>query len=507
MMKYVFAYILLAFCCKGFAQDTDPQPYAQSINSSGLKKHLLVLTSDSLEGRETATEGQRKAANYIEGVFKNAGLLPGWNGQYQQSFPVYQSTLNSATLNVNGVPLKMDTDYVVTPNSSFNVSFAASEVLFVGYGLSDSTRDDYKDVNARGKIVMVFPGAGYKIIKGKKVKDRIPDYLTLQQAAQKNGAIALLITDKRFPRKPTPGKSNMYVLDQSKEPLPNTFIISDSVGRKIMGNDYYIAQRIMKNNPPPPKSCYLSVTLSLDRSVERMESSNVIAKIEGTDKKDEAVIITSHYDHLGKTDSVIYHGADDDGSGTATVLEMAQAFSKATAAGLKPRRTLIFMTVSGEEKGLWGSSYYAENPSFPLEKISANINIDMIGRIEDGRKEDSLNYIYVVGDDKLSSDLRPVSEAVNNKYSHSHLDYKFNDPNDPMRIYYRSDHYNFAKNGVPAIFYFSGLHADYHRPTDTEDKIRYDLLTKRAQLIFYTAWQIANRDEMLKRDIPLPALH
>lgn len=502
-MKYVFAYILLVLHYAALPQATDPQPYATLITPVGLKEHLSVLASDSMEGRETATEGQRKAAGYIEKQFRAIGLAPGWNSGYQQNFPVYQDSLNRASLTVDGQLLRMDTDFVVTNNSAFNVSFAASEVLFVGYGLSDSVRDDYEKVNARGKIVMVFPGAAYKIIKGKRVKDRVPDIYTLQLAAQKNGAIALLITDKNFPRKPSSGKGDMYVTDRMKENIPNTFIISDSIGRKIMGTDYYIARKIMKTGPPPPKSCYLSVMLELDKMTDRLESSNVIGVVEGTDKKDEAIIITAHYDHLGKRDSLIYYGADDDASGTSAVIEIAEAFAKAAAAGVKPRRSIIFMTVSGEEKGLWGSSYYSENNSVALEKISANINIDMIGRIEDGRRQDSSNYIYVVGDDKLSTDLRPLSEQANNNYTKLMLDYKFNDPNDPMRIYYRSDHYNFAKKGVPAIFYFSGLHKDYHRPTDTEDKINYELLTKRTQLIFYTAWELANREEMLKRDIPL----
>jgi hypothetical protein len=503
-MKYVLTYILLALYYSGHSQAVnDPKPFAESITPTDLKKHLVVLASDSLEGRETATEGQRRAANYIEEQFRLIGLKPGYNSQYKQNFPVYQDSLIRASLAVDSIQLKQDTDFIVTNNSAFNVSFAASEVLFVGYGLSDSTRDDYKDVNARGKIVMVFPGAGFKTVKGKKVKDPVPDYYTLQLAAQKNGAIALLITDKRFPLPPRPAKGSMYVTDRTKENLPNTFIISDSIGRKIMGPDYYIAQKIMKKGPPPPKSCYLSVMLTLDKSTERMESSNVIGVVEGTDKKDEAIVITSHYDHLGKTDSLIFYGADDDASGTSSVMEIAEAFSKAAAAEMPPKRTVIFMAVSGEEKGLWGSSYYSENSNYPMEKISANLNIDMIGRIEEGRKDDSLNYVYVVGDDKLSSELRPISEDVNNRYSNLHLDYKFNDPNDPMRIYYRSDHYNFAKKGVPVIFYFNGLHKDYHRPTDTEDKINYDLLTKRSRLIFYTAWEMANRDELIKRDIPL----
>jgi Zn-dependent M28 family amino/carboxypeptidase len=255
-----------------------------------------------------------------------------------------------------------------------------------------------------------------------------------------------------------------------------------------------------------PKIYEANVKLDLKKNVNELTSTNVIGYLEGGDKKDEYVFITAHYDHLGKrNDSVIYYGADDDGSGTVSVLELAEAFVKAKAAGKGPRRSIVFMAVSGEEKGLWGSEYYSDHPIFPLEKTTVDLNIDMIGRTDPKRKVgDSSNYIYVVGDDKLSSDLRPISEAMNKKYTKLELDYKYNDPKDSERIYYRSDHYNFARKGVPIIFYFNGTHKDYHQPSDTPDKIDYKQMTKRAQLIFYTAWEMANRNDMLKRDIPLP---
>ncbi len=171
-MKYVFTYILLVFYFQGSSQTaTGPDSFAETITSSDLQKHLNIIASAEMEGRETATQGQRKAAAYIEEQFRQIGLQPGWNINYQQFFPVYQDSLVRAALSINGMPLKQDTDYVVSNNSSFNVSFVASEVLFVGYGLSDSVRDDYKDVNARGKIVMVYPGAPPTIVKGKKQED------------------------------------------------------------------------------------------------------------------------------------------------------------------------------------------------------------------------------------------------------------------------------------------------------------------------------------------------
>ena len=227
--------------------------------------------------------------------------------------------------------------------------------------------------------------------------------------------------------------------------------------------------------------------------------------IEGTDKKDEYVLITAHYDHVGKRDTVIFYGADDDGSGTVSVLELAEAFAKAKAGGNGPRRSIVFMTVSGEEHGLWGSAYYANHPVYPLEKTTVDLNIDMIGRTGNDymKDKDSANYVYVIGDNKLSSDLTPITEAINGTYTKLKLDRKYNDPKDPNRFYYRSDHYNFAEKGVPIIFYFNGVHPDYHRPTDTPDKINYALMEKRAKLVFYTALEMANREEMLKRDIPL----
>ena len=178
---------------------------------------------------------------------------------------------------------------------------------------------------------------------------------------------------------------------------------------------------------------------------------------------------------------------------------------KAKKKGKGPRRTMVFMTVSGEEKGLLGSEYYSDNPVYPLEKTSVDLNTDMIGRIDTERKTaDTLNYIYVVGHDKLSSDLPVINEGINNKYTKLVLDYKFDDPSDPSRIYFRSDHYNFARKGVPVLFFYDGmLKADYHKPTDTIDKINWPLYETRVRMIFHTAWEIANRDEMLKRDIPL----
>ena len=230
------------------------------------------------------------------------------------------------------------------------------------------------------------------------------------------------------------------------------------------------------------------------------DSENVVAFIKGSEFPEEIVVISAHYDHVGMdSEGNIYNGADDDGSGTVSILEIAEAFKEAQNDGYQPRRSILFLHVTGEEKGLLGSDFYTKNPIFPLENTVTDLNTDMIGRI-DPKHEDNPNYIYLIGSDKLSTQLHELSEEVNNKYTQFDLDYTYNDENDPNRFYYRSDHYNFAKHNIPVIFYFNGTHADYHQPTDTPDKIEYDLMARRAQLIFYTAWEVANRDERLVVD-------
>jgi len=247
-------------------------------------------------------------------------------------------------------------------------------------------------------------------------------------------------------------------------------------------------------------SSYLQIIpQSYFRGRSKNNSENVVAFIEGSEKPDEYVVISAHYDHEGIKGEKIFNGADDDASGTSAVLEIAQAFKEAVNAGNGPKRSIIFLNVTGEEVGLFGSKFYTEFPIFPLKNTVANLNIDMIGRVDKKHMEDD-NYVYLIGADKISTKLHELSENINKKYTNLTLDYTYNDENDPNRFYYRSDHYNFAKNGIPVIFYFNGVHKDYHKHTDTADKIRYDLLEKRTQLIFYTVWEIANREERLAID-------
>ena len=223
------------------------------------------------------------------------------------------------------------------------------------------------------------------------------------------------------------------------------------------------------------------------------DSENICAFIEGSEKPDEILVISAHYDHIGIEDGKIFNGADDDGSGTVALLEIAQAFQLAKNEGNGPKRSILFLHVTGEEHGLHGSRFYTENPLFPLKNTITDINIDMIGRRDDFHK-DTNDYLYVIGSDFLSSDLFNIIENANKNFVNIKLDYKYNSKTDSERFYYRSDHYNFAKNNIPSVFLFNGVHADYHKATDEVSKIEFDALTKRTKLAFVIAWDLANRE-------------
>lgn len=239
--------------------------------------------------------------------------------------------------------------------------------------------------------------------------------------------------------------------------------------------------------------------LNKEKNENLPDSENIWAFIEGSEKPNEIVIVSAHYDHVGIKNGEIYNGADDDGSGTVAIMEIAAAFQKAKAAGHGPKRSVLILHVTGEEHGLHGSRYYTENPLFPLANTVADVNIDMIGR-RDLLHKDTNNYVYLIGSDYLSTDLYKLCEDVNKKYNLITIDYKYNDKNDRNRYYYRSDHYNFAKNGIPVVFLFNGTHADYHKPTDEVSKIEFDALTARTKFAFAIAWEIANRENKLVVD-------
>jgi hypothetical protein len=326
------------------------------------------------------------------------------------------------------------------------------------------------------------------------------------------GILALLITS--YSGAQTKSVSQTSTIDEvsyinsitaSELKMHLTIVAADSMQGRDTGSEgqkkagRYLVEHYKKEGIPFPKgadSYYQKVPadfMNQDSGENLPDSANIWAFIEGSEKPNEIVVVSAHYDHVGMKNGEVYNGADDDGSGTVALLEIAQAFEKAKKEGHGPKRSILILHMTGEEHGLYGSSYYSQNPLFPIANTVADVNIDMIGRRDDLHKE-SNNYVYLIGSDYLSTDLFNICEAVNTQYTNLDLDYTFNDRKDPNRFYYRSDHYNFAKFGIPVVFLFNGVHADYHKATDEVDKIEFDALTKRAQLGFAIAWELANRD-------------
>lgn len=524
MKKIIVSLGLSVLVCTAFAQKDISEKYADHITGDNLKKHLSIVAGAEMEGRETGTEGQRKAAAYIEAQFKSIGLQPAaaLNG-YQQLYPLFEDSINvtSGILKIDNTDLVYGEHYYVNVMNNSTRTVTADNIVFAGYGISETNYDDYKSIDVKGKVAVIFLGEprkdGNYLVNGSNSysKYTYPGASEKIKIATAKGAAAVIFIN---PASATVNagaankKTRLYFPPSGEENMVNYLVASHSVLKTFFPE--WKAETLIQSAKAaapftsgelPERKVSFQFAFKKERQV--VNASNIIGIIEGTDKKDEYVFLTAHYDHLGKKGDKIYYGADDDGSGTCGVIVMAEAFARAKAAGHGPRRTIVFMTVSGEEKGLWGSEYYTDHPVFPLDKTSVDLNIDMVGRVDTEReKADTLNYVYVVGHDKLSSELSDINEAVNKKYTGLTLDYKFDDPNDSERIYYRSDHYNFARKGVPVLFFYDGmLKADYHKPTDTVDKINWELYQKRMRMIFYTAWEMANRDAMLIRDKALPA--
>ncbi len=475
-----------------------PREYAELITPADLKDNLSILASDALEGRETGTRGQKMAAAFISHHFKEIGLKPPVNGSYYQRFNLYKTAPGETYLTVRGVTYRNFKEIVYSGSDNTNGEVSIP-IVFVGKGQSE----DYEQVKTEGKAVLILVNEGQdhraalSVARAHKVKMAfILNTRTESKFTDYARKLESLITDSRlFLKKPELSNSNS-----------GSFVIAPVVAEKIFNTS--LAKLIEAAGDASRKSSLKkietgNVVYKTSTIIETVETENVLGFLEGTDKKDEVLVVTSHYDHIGKKKwgegDLINNGADDDGSGTVAVMQMATAFMQASKDGNGPRRSILFMTVAGEENGLLGSEYYTKNPVYPLANTVVNLNIDMIGRRDENHRT-SPPYVYVIGADKLSSELNELSESINRKYTKLVFDYTYNDENHPARLYYRSDHWNFAKNNIPIIFYFDGIHEDYHLPSDEVDKIEFDLLTIRSKCVFYTAWEIANRPARIAPD-------
>ncbi len=499
--------LLLLFPTLLFAQqkDTTAIRYSKNISKEDLKGNLTIIASDDFEGRETGEEGQKMAADFISSLFRSYGIPPYKDATYYQSYPLNVVSPLSTTIVTNGKKCNQKIDFYNFPGQT-EQRIEKKNVLFLGYGIEEKNYDDYKGVDVKNKVVMILSGEPYSkdsisLITGKKSFSLWSTYYKVKpEKAKEKGVKALLIivddVAKDVEQKKHRLESPSLKLDLDKTEMPIIYI-SKEMACKILNVDNI--EKIRPKQKPVKLDVKTELSIEIKNSIQKNSSENVLAYIEGSDLKSEVIIISAHYDHLGKEGNIVYNGADDDGSGTVAVMELAKTFAKAKKEGHGPRRSILCMTVSGEEKGLLGSSYYAENPVFPLANTVCDLNIDMIGRLDE-KHENNANYIYLIGSDKLSSQLHSISENANKTYTNLELDYTYNDVKDKNRFYYRSDHYNFAKKGIPVIFYFNGVHADYHKPTDDIEKINFEKMVKITKLVFFTAWELANRNERIVVD-------
>jgi hypothetical protein len=513
----------LAFTATACAQQNPTAlKYGNVINATDAKKHLSILASDEFEGRETGKPGAEKAANYIAAEFKRLGLQAPVKGSYFLDVPLTESSLNISALTINGQAFNNWKEFVFQ-GSGGDVKVNAADVVFVGFG----TADEIAGVDLTGKVLVWInedkpeegktPNTGYRMTTARQA---------IAKALQaKNPALILAANDglttvlARFNGVNPGGAARLSLKKAAAAPktaVPPVFMVTGAVADaavKATGKTFAELKEAAKTAKQTQviKTIAAVTVTSVDKDVKAVD---VLGFMPGSDPKlkDEVLVFSAHYDHIGlvtkpgATDKV-NNGADDDGSGTTGILEIARAFSQAKKDGKGPRRSVLFLGNVGEEKGLLGSEWYTDHPVYPLANTIADLNIDMIGRVGEEYigKPDSANYVYSIGSAMLSTDLHKIGEAANNTYTKMKLDYKYDDPNDPNRFYYRSDHYNFARYGVPIIFYFNGVHADYHAPGDEVSKINFPLLVKRAQLAFFTGWELANRDARPVVDVKTPA--
>lgn len=506
---------------------------ARRITAARLKEHLSVVASDAMEGRDTPSRGLDETAKYIADDLKRLGLKPaGDDGTYFQRIALKRDKIDHARTNfaLGGQTYKFGDDYLVARAPGA----AEGALVYVGRGWSVKSKgvDDFKGVDVRGKI-MVVGGTGLPTgIAREDVQGKAGvDYDDAESYGRRNGARGLIVVPRtrdierwwRF--RLSSLERGIYQVERFGEEssisssLPTIYAsqrLLDALfaGERVAGADVFKRAQAGEGAPAfalaPQKRVKFSVTV---RS-EAATTQNVVAVLEGRDSvlKGEYVALGAHYDHVGvgapdATGDRIYNGADDDGSGTVSILTIAEAFAR----GERPRRSLLFVWHCGEEKGLWGSDYFTRFPTVPLERVVVQLNIDMIGRSRAAGDTTPANKdltgpeeIYVIGSKMMSTDLGNVSERVNNSYLNLGFNYRYDDPRDPNRFFFRSDHFNYAHKGVPIIFYFDGVHEDYHRPSDTVDKIDFRKMEKVARTVFATASELANSPSRPRMDKHLP---
>jgi len=515
-------------------------PYTETITVDMLEGHLYELADDKYMGRETGTEGERMAAAYLISQYEAMGLPPVNDEMgYLQPFTLNVNVINSRHFHVYPSTLGEEESHdmsrathitKIEPQSVEGAGFsmvygeaenASGDVVFAGFGVQDSEQGfahlDGEDLE--GKWVMIFNDIPYEVDGEPLVKTSYTSNIRYGNILSQRGAAGiLLISDQEIAAFESEVEESAELLDKPRNlrlayrdtenltGFPQVIVsVRSDVAEQILGRPVAeLREEILADMAGfTPSATGQSMMYMIDREDVEVTSNNVMAFLEGSDPelKDEVVVITSHYDHIGislpdSTGDRINNGADDDGSGTVAVLSAASAFAKAAEEGVRPRRSILFMHVSGEEKGLLGSRYYSDHPVLPVENHVANINADMIGRSDQAHLSQGVtDYFYLIGGPIISSGLDSLVTVANEKTANLLIDYAYNDLDDPNQFYRRSDHWNFGRLGIPFSFFFTGVHEDYHQPSDEADKINYPKLTAITQVLFGSANELANIDE------------
>lgn len=532
-----------------------PSPYfaaaraaAERITAEGLKEMLYVVASDEFAGRDTPSPELDKTAQFIAERLKKLKVKPaGDKGSYFQRIALMKTAVDrdNSTAQLGERSFRIGTDFLPSGRTSGE---ADAPLVYAGHGwvIKSKNVNAYEGLDVRDRIVVVS-GDGVAPPPGVAASAlRAGDWESPVSYAQRNGARALVIVPRNFDRRwrygayriaqasySVPRLEGVTAEDEEEEPAaPAAGLISIIPSRAMLealfAGEPLDGAGVLRAAQAPaggeqPKAFALKaekrLRLSVRLTVTEATTQNVVGVIEGKDSKlkKEYVALGAHYDHVGAAGSSgcrpvgsdsICNGADDDGSGTTSLLAMAEAFTK----GPRPKRSVLFVWHTGEEKGLWGSDYFTRYPTVPLDQVVAQVNIDMIGRSKKegdtnpaNRMLTGPNEIYVIGSRMMSTQLGDLSETVNREYLNLKYNYHYDEPNDPERLFTRSDHYNYAKRGVPIIFFFDGVHEDYHRPTDSADKIDYQKMQAITRTIFVLVSELANAPARPALDKQIPA--
>lgn len=509
--------------------------FQNEISVDYLKRHLMAFAHDSMKGRETGTPSEQVAAQYLADEYKQLGLKPvGDNGSYFQHFELNASKSDSIVFEI----YKKDDDGKELIDRSVadrgqTAGFArlfggtdtlGGQIVFAGFGVNDQERGvvHLDGADLKDKWVMVFQNIPH-IVDGDTLINPGLDARSRFQMIMRQGAAGILTVPAKDPQNFDDTAQKMQASfgeigrmslayrdngDSSGGFSGGYNVVKPELAAKLLGLNSVEAltahRQELANNITAfqPKVLNYELRQIPYSSKETINSRNVLAFLEGSDPelKDEVVVLTSHYDHVGigepdSTGDRIYNGADDDGSGTIGLLNIAKAFSKAEKSGIKPKRSVLFLNVSGEEKGLLGSRYYSDHSVFPMDKTVANLNTDMIGRIDSTHKSEGIEkYAYIIGAELISSDLDSLIKVANAQSGEIELNKRYNDLNDPQQFYRRSDHWHFGRKQVPFAFFFTGVHEDYHRPSDEVHKIRFEKMGNILRTMYATTVMIANAD-------------